>query len=128
LGDGTFSYFDDNSHTSQPARGVVFQVYSRGKSFGAKLLKQFVEPNKLNSLCTGSFRKSDLENYVAGWGCSLDAITLFDKDSNPIVSLSKIETPETQYLYPHSKTILNGVDWGPALDYALSYRVIPLQG
>jgi hypothetical protein len=126
LGNGMFSYFDNASHTSNAARGVIFRVSGTQKSMRANLVSKFENPNGNNSLCTGSFRSTDLGNFVVGWGCSFNAITIFDSTGSPIVSLDKIETPDTKQLYSHAPLILNGIDWGPRFTYALTYRVIPV--
>jgi len=126
LGNDLFSYFDNASHTTNPARGVVFRVVKTAGSQKAVLVQNFPNQNGNSSLCTGSARKSDLNNFVVGWGCSLNAITLFDSSGSPIVAIDKIETPDTSYLFSHTPNILNGVDWGPDATYAMSYRVVPV--
>ena len=126
LGDGVFSYYDDNSHTSDPAKGVVFRIEKIGNTNRAVMEHSFIDPTGFNSLCTGSNRKSDLGNTIVGWGCSLNAITLFDSAGKPIVSLDEIETPETTQYFSHTPLIFNGVDWGPGSNYNLSYRVLPV--
>jgi hypothetical protein len=126
LGNNMFSYFDNESHTNNAARGIIFKVTGSAKSMRATLVSKFDNPNGNNSLCTGSFRPTDFGNFVVGWGCSFNAITIFDGTGSPIVSLDKLETPNTKQLFSHTPLILNGVDWGPRFTYALSYRVIPV--
>lgn len=125
LGNNLFSYYDNASHTTNPARGVLFKVLRTGKSQRAVMIKEFANPEQINSLCTGSMRNSDLGNVIIGWGCSLDAMTLFNSSGDPIVSLAKVKTPETAQLFSDTPNILNGVDWAPAFTFAMSYRVIP---
>lgn len=126
LGNGFFSYFDNNSHYSKPARGVIFKVTKVSGKSQANMVTEFVNPNGNNSMCTGSMRKSDLGNYILGWGCNLDLMTLFSNDGKPIVTLSVIKTPQTMSLFQNQPVIFNGVDWGPAFDYGITYRVLPV--
>ena len=126
LGNGLFSYYDNASHTSDPARGVIFKVSQSGKSVKAVMVKEFANPEHINSLCQGSMRVSDLGNVVIGWGCALGAVTIFNSSGNPIVSLAKIKTPETAQFFSDVPFVLNGVDFGPAYNYLLSYRVVPI--
>ena len=123
LGNGLYSYFDNESHANKPARGVVFRVTETGNTRTAKMLTEFANPYGNSSLCTGSFRKSSENTYVAGWGCSPNGITLFTKNGLPVVSLNFIETDVTKKLYSDAPLLLNHVDWGPSINYALSYRV-----
>jgi hypothetical protein len=124
LGNGLYSYFDNESHTDKPARGVVFRITEKGNIRNARLVNQFVNPFENNSLCTGSFRKSGQDTFVAGWGCSLNGITLFTNNGSPIVTLNFIKTDATKNLFLDSPWTLNGVNWGPSIAFALNYRVI----
>lgn len=123
LGNGLYSFFDNESHTNKPARGVVFQVGGTNKKT-ARLVQEYVNPYGNNSLCTGSFRKVNEETFLAGWGCSLNAITLFTNTGLPIVTLNFLKTKSTEALYSDSPWMLNGVDWGPAINLGLTYRVV----
>jgi hypothetical protein len=125
LGNGYFSYFDNKTHSSKPARGVIFKVTKSTGRTKAQMITEFVNPNGNNSMCTGSMRKSDLGNYVVGWGCNLDLMTIFTSAGKPIVTLSVIKTPETNSLFQSKPLIFNHVDWGPAFDYGITYRVLP---
>jgi len=126
LGNGFFSYFDNASHTSKPARGVIFKVSGSTHHRRATMVREFLNPNGINSLCAGSTRAADLGNTVVGWGCSLNAITIFNHSGRPIVSLDIIETSETSHLFSHLPLMLQGEDWGPAFTYLMSYRVTPV--
>lgn len=126
LGDGIYTYLDNASHSTMPARGVLFQVNQKKKS--AKLIQEYLNPYGNNSLCTGSFGKVNEETFVVGWGCSLNAITLFGKTGLPVVTLNFLRTETTKHLYSEAPWILNGVNWGPATNLGLTYRVIHSNG
>jgi hypothetical protein len=124
LGNGIYSYFDNESHTDKPARGVVFSVTEKGHIRTARMINQYINPFGNSSLCTGSFRKTGQEHFVVGWGCSFNGITVFDKVGSPIVTLNFVKSDATKSLFSDSPWVLNGVDWGPSIAFALNYRVI----
>lgn len=124
LGAGLYSYFDNASHTDKPARGVVFSVTQKGNVKVARMQNEFVNPYGNRSLCTGSFTKISQKTYVVGWGCSFNGITLFNAKGFPVVTLNFVATELTKDLFSDAPWILNGEDWGPRTNRALSYRVI----
>lgn len=100
-GSGTISVFDDESYTSNPARGAAYKVVVNNGSgcvggttgtTGATLAWEYKTWKKVPSGVTGSFRINEDGSRIMGWGQSDPApnglvFTEVDVDGNDLLDL-----------------------------------------
>ncbi len=87
LGNNLYTFFDNQSQSNKPARGVLFKIYKPSSPFRyAKVVQIFTDPGVNSSTCQGSFRKVSEQYFVAAWGCSLSGVTIFTKSGQAVVS------------------------------------------
>ena len=105
LGRNQVLFFDNATNMNAPARGVLFSIM--GQRYTNP--KTFVNPDGLESGCTGSFRAIDGGRYfVAGWGCTESIATVFGQSGIAIASL---------------RSGLERGNFGPDIYPPFSYRV-----
>ncbi len=105
LGRNQVLFFDNATNMNASSRGVLFSIM--GKRYTNP--KTFVNPDGLESGCTGSFRAIDGGRYfVAGWGCSESIATVFGPSGMAIASL---------------RSGLERGSFGPGISAPFSYRV-----
>jgi hypothetical protein len=94
----TITLLDNGTGTDRAARGLVISV-DEGRA-EATVNNVMIDPSGNSSNCTGSFRPFDNMNYwIAGWGCSPNAATVFDKNGNPIVSIAPADTAKNSEVF-----------------------------
>ncbi len=114
--DGLYSVFDNGSLLERPARAFTFTVDERARTATVRTL--FEDPAAEPSTCTGSFAAFDNARYwVAGWGCSVSGVTVFNDEGTPIVSTS-LDSSARRNLELTDRVF-------GELRWTLSYRVTP---
>jgi len=126
LGNDLYSFFDNQSQSGKPARGVLFKIYKPSSPFRyAKLIETFTDPGAKSSTCQGSFRRVSERYFVAAWGCSLSGVTIFSRNGQAIVS-TRISLDKENY-----KHFPKGFDQAPSdsllqrLTTVMTYRAVP---
>lgn len=98
MGTDLISVFDNGTGTERGARGLVFEIDEGSKKASVQTVME--DPFGNPSNCTGSFRSFANNSYwVAGWGCSPNAATVFDKTGTPIVSIAPAETERNKDVF-----------------------------
>lgn len=116
LQNGQISIYDNSTNFERPARGLVIDFSGPSKG---RIIAEFANPDGSNSACTGSFRQASGIStwFIAGWGCTKNGATVFDKTGKPIVSLRVDRDKENEPYLPRIP-IKN-------TETMLSYRVTP---